>query len=473
MTTRQLIMLLTAVIMIGPARAVNMATEDYVTNRVHKLRAEMLVTIAEGVGATGISADDAFRLIQADSNAWLVVESGSPRVYVRRPGLAIVSTGEDYNGPGIGTTFHLSGQGSEAWPWIYTSGVVRVVYDAAADPKIYALLDDATGATWISGGTALPTSVSAYTAPAAGSAVIGVAPPITNSLRIATAADIDAATNHLIRTYLLSSNAWLSVSNETMRVYAATGGTAVASLIWESAESAGTVAADPAATNLLWQALSSGLATKAPKAWGQYAPDGSINPDPSFMTFINSPSLVIAGGATWATSGTYAVFVADGTVAFAGGTSGEMRIGPDINTNWFGYRQGGSVLVGARAASLSVHDVGTTNGYSTIEYDYVTGGDFPIMWFTPLLAQDFVLIEAVWADNEDGTATVTVPAQSVSGFYRATTTTTFSSYFVSTMPALLEGGVFGNTNAAPVIFDATITVSSGGKNYRIPAQEVK
>lgn len=293
-----------------------------------------------------------------------------------------------------------------------------------------------------------------------------------------TDAKIAAATNSLIQTYILTSNSWMIVSNNTLSIYAPTGSVTTASLVWESVESSG-ASIDPAATNLLWQALSSGLqgvnnslAAKAPKAWGQYAPDGSANPDPDFMTFLNAPATVLAGGSTWATSDAYSVLVAADTVAFASGASGELRIGPDLATNWFGYRQGGSYIIGARANSITTHDVGTTNGYATIVYDY-DDGDFPVMWFTPALGLNFVVSDAVWVDNQDGSATATVPAQAARGFYRATTTANIDSLFVVTMPSVFEGGVIGSTNATPVIFDSTITVTSGGRSYRIPAQEVR
>jgi hypothetical protein len=40
------------------------------------------------------------------------------------------------------------------------------------------------------------------------------------------------------------------------------------------------------------------------------------------------------------------------------------------------------------------------------------------------------------------------------------------------MPSRFSGGVWGATNAVPVVYDSTITVESGGKSYRIPAEEL-
>jgi hypothetical protein len=233
---------------------------------------------------------------------------------------------------------------------------------------------------------------------------------------------------------------------------------------------------DPEATNLLWSALSEGLsglssqlAGKADKAWGKYAPDGSSNPDPDYMTFLNAPATLFGSGCSWETYGTYAVLITPGTVAFAAGRNGVFRIGPD-STNYFGYATGGSVLVGASPDSLIVYSGGQTNGYAEITYDYA-GGDDPSVWFTAALSIDFSLVEtALWTDNLDGTATAIVPATTAAGFWKATTSASFSSVFETTMPARFSGGVFGGTNSTPVFYDSTVTISSGGHTYRIPAQ---
>lgn len=289
---------------------------------------------------------------------------------------------------------------------------------------------------------------------------------------VATVQDLAESTNALVQTYLLTTNAWMSVSNSVLSVTVVTNG--VTNVVWSSAESAGGL--DPSFSNAVVSAitdLTSRLAGKAPLAWGQYAPDGSANPDPDYMLFLNSPATWFAGGCSWISSGAYAALSTSGTVAFEACGDGQFRIGPN-STNWFGYVQGGSVLVGAAADSLSVTEGGTSNGYVEIVYPYVSG-DFPALWFTPQLGLDFALLETnsvAWADNLDGSATVTAPATTATGFWYATTTATFDNYFQSTMPAKFAGGVLGATNAAPVVYDSTVIISSGGKSYRIPAQEV-
>jgi hypothetical protein len=285
--------------------------------------------------------------------------------------------------------------------------------------------------------------------------------------------EVTNAAQAVVLSYLGVSNAWITVDFTNRTISVSVVGT----------DSTNTVAVggngsiDPAATNEIWQAvrenyaaLTASVATKAPKEWGRFAPDGSANPDPDYMTWLNAPATIFASGCAWETYGTYAVLTAPGTVAFSGVCSnGCFRIGPD-STNYFGYATGGSVTVGAVADSIRVFNPGQTNGYAEINYAY-SGGDFPVLWFTPSLAVDFTETQSVlWTDNLDGTATVTAPAQSGGGFFKATTSATFLNVFETTMPAHFRGGVFGATNDLPIIYDSVIEITSGGTTYRIPAQ---
>ena len=284
---------------------------------------------------------------------------------------------------------------------------------------------------------------------------------------VALVSNIDNATNALFSA-LINSNAWISVNftNRTISI----------SLIGADSSTqtvcvGGNSSIDPGATDLLWRALSSGLASKAPKAWGTLAPDGSANPDPSYMTFLNSAATLFASGCSWSTYGSYAVLTSPGTVAYAGGTNGSFRIGPD-STNYFGYVTGGTVTVGAVPDSISVTGGGTESGFAEITYAY-SGGDFPALWFTPTLAVDFALLSSVsWIDNLDGTATAVVPATSASGFWRGTTSATMRNIFEATMPARFLGGVIGAPGSQPVIYDSVITITVDGHNYRVTAQRI-
>jgi hypothetical protein len=284
---------------------------------------------------------------------------------------------------------------------------------------------------------------------------------------------VAAATNSLVQSYFLGTNAYLVVSNALLRVEREAGGTNA--LIWsQSAQQLPGI--DPAATQQLWAAIgqlqSQMEALPNSAAWGRYAPDGSPNPDPDFMTFINSPALVHGAGFQWATFGTVSFLCASGTVAFAGERDGEWRMGPDLYTNWFGYVVGGSIIVGAMASRI---DYNAAEMIANIVYPY-GGGDFPVMWFSPDLSLGLGSFQqlpwTLWIDNGDGTATANCSANTDKGYYYATTTHAAAAYFVSKMPARFDGGIFGATNSAPVRYDSTITIQVGGISYRVPAEAV-
>lgn len=425
--------------------------------------------VAGMIAAADISADEALRLIQADSNAWISVEGGVPLLYtvaaVVDSNTIVVasSSGDPYVGPAADALWiwdPTDGRWEEPVPgvsWIqdgpgfYVNPVTEWIFDppapSASLPAAYTA-DETTPARGI-----VTLDWRRYT--------------LTNATPIATAADIAAATNHFYRTYLLNSNAWMTVSNDTLTIYAPTGGTAAAQQVWQSGEAG----IDPTATNLLWQALAAGLAGKADTSWGKYAPDGSANPDPAYMTFLNAPALMHAAGFQWASSGAYSVLSATGAVAYVAGEGGEARWGLDLSSNYVGFVRGGSVTVGAIASSFATQWPGTPTGTVSIAYAYESG-DFPSLWYTPALSLPFDAVEGVWVDNTNGTATVTAAATAATGFWQATTSRSIESVFVAKPPARFDGGVFGATNALPVVYDSTITVTSGGKTYRIPAQEV-
>ena len=163
--------------------------------------------------------------------------------------------------------------------------------------------------------------------------------------------------------------------------------------------------------------------------------------------------------------------VTDGAVAYANnGQDGSIRWGLN-NTDYISIVQGGSVLVGARANSINVDG---DNDICTIEYPY-TGGDYPVLYFAPTLANDFTIVESpVWVDLGNGFAQVSIStANTTSGFFKAMTTAQTSASFQVPIPAKLDGGVVTDNPLNPIIFDSTIIIEQGGRRYRVPAQLVE
>jgi len=498
---------------------------NYVDAVAYVLRTQM-VAIANSSGGTGsvgraTASDSALKLVSADSNWWVTVDSGTAtlwRVTAEHFAGALYYGHYDLL---LSTNFQTSTgirPSTNYWHDIttgtITSGLWRIYIYQNWSYKFGIQYNGAGGPIWANGTqVTLPTNAitfspyfgspspqgsavlsplyypGAYTnavgtyltaeALASALASYGYASSISNAMALASNAwlaassvpsQIAAATNALVQTYLVSSNAWITAdfTNRTVSVsLVSTNGVTNTVVVGGST-------IDPQATNLLWIALqqsNAAIAAKADKAWGSYTPDGAANPDPAYMTFLNAPATLFASGCSWSTYGTYAVLTTPGTVAYSSGTNGTLRVGPD-STNYFGYAVGGSVTVGAVPNSIRVYNGGATNGYAEISYAY-SGGDYPTLWFTPSLAVDFTLLASVsWVNNLDGTATAVAPAQSSAGFYKATTSATFSSVFETTMPARFRGGVLADTNALPVVFDSVIQYTAGGHTYRLPAQKI-
>ena len=303
----------------------------------------------------------------------------------------------------------------------------------------------------------------------------------------ATPAQVDTA----IKTYLYNRDAWITVNNDVLSVWQKSytdeelpdpdGGAGdthtvthvSTNRLWQSGE-----AFPPAATGQLWQVvaqLQTALNGKANRAWGETAPDGTINPDPAFMVWINTPALVHASGFTWATYGAYSVLATYGTVAFSGGTDGSARFGPNLETDWFGYQTTGSMLIGATAQGITVEDGGTPGGLAYITYPYA--GTNPVLWYTPDLLLPFIMLDqsaVVWTVSGDGLAvTAATPATASRGFWKATSTTSSFNIFRCTMPALFDAGILIDDHTPPVVYDSIIQIQSGGKTYRLPAQAME
>lgn len=273
---------------------------------------------------------------------------------------------------------------------------------------------------------------------------------------------VDAVPSSVIE----SPTAWFSVdTDKTLSWHNVSEDLTETNIVWQStALPKGTP--DASATNALWEAIASVTSN-----WGNYAPDGSKNPEPEYMVFVNRPSFVVGSGIHFETSGAYSVMVTDGAVAYANnGQDGSIRWGLN-NTDYISIVQGGCVLVGAKAHSINVDG---ENEICTIEYPY-NGGDYPILYFAPTLANDFTIVESpVWVDLGNGFAQVSIStANTESGFFKAMTTAQTSATFDANVPIKATKGLITDNPLDPIVFDSTIIIEQNGKRYRVPAQLIE
>ena len=417
-------------------------------------------------GALGTSTS-AWHAVTADRlvgpASWVTVANGTTTQFdvgIDADRVIIGGANEDYNGPAVGNVLVRSSD-----PNTWTNALATIWFSGQ-----WELRDELTDRSYMSQGTpslSLPETLNGIGMSwGFGSCIIGYG-SVTNARALTTQSNIDQATNTLVQTYLLGTNAWMSISNATLTIWRTTNG--IPAALWSSAASAPGGDIDPSFTNAIWAALGNvqaQMAGKADKAWGQYAPDGSANPDPGYMTLLNAPATMHASGYSWSSYGAYSVLAQSGAVAFESGASGEARWGLDLQTNYVAFVRGGSVIIGAQAGSISIGD-----GVAEIVYPYESG-NFPLLWFSPSLALPFSIQDGVvWVDNQNGTATVTAPAETPKGFWYATTTASIETIFDIRPPARLTGGILATDASLPVVYDSIITISSGGKTYRIPAQE--
>lgn len=293
---------------------------------------------------------------------------------------------------------------------------------------------------------------------------------ITSSICFAKAervlGEAHKAVDALPSSFVTSPTAWFSVDEDkTLSWHNVSEDNTETNIVWQStALPKGTP--DASATNALWKAISEVISN-----WGNYAPDGTENPEPEYMVFVNRPSFVVGSGIHFETSGAYSVMVTEGAVAYANnGEDGSIRWGLN-STDYISIVQGGSVLVGAKANSINMD---TENEICTIEYPYA-GGDYPILYFAPTLANDFTIVESpVWVDLGNGFAQVSVStANTDSGFFKAMTTAQTSSSFLVPIPSKLDGGLITDNPLEPVVFNSTIIIEQNGKRYRVPAQLIE
>ncbi len=268
------------------------------------------------------------------------------------------------------------------------------------------------------------------------------------------------------------TNAWMAIDGDLLGIYTCTNAASGTNTLWESSAAMGGQLSDVAlrATNNTVR-ITALEARPDLTSWGDYAPDGTPNPDAEAVLYLNKALTLMGSGFSWATSGAYACLCQSGAVAYHTETNGEVRIGLDVVSNYFGMVQGGSITVGCRTGGIRVEGSGA-NTVVHLLYAYA-GGDFPALWGATTLSGDWTELPApVWTDYGDGTAEAAVPG-SPFHFFKATSSRSMEARFESKAPAAFPGGIYGDFASSPVKYNSVITIQQGGHTYRIPAELVQ
>ena len=284
--------------------------------------------------------------------------------------------------------------------------------------------------------------------------------------------DSDFATRSWILASYGGTNTWISIDGDLLGIYACTNAATGTNTLWESSAAMGGQLSDVAlrATNNTTR-ITALEARPDLTSWGDYAPDGTPNPDAEAVLYLNKALTLMGAGFSWATSGAYACLCQSGAVAYHTETNGEVRIGLDVVSNYFGMVQGGSVTVGCRTDGIRVEGSGA-NTVVHLLYAYA-GGEFPTLWGATTLSGDWTELPApVWTDYGDGTAEAAVPG-SPFHFFKATSSRSMEARFESKAPAAFPGGIYGDFASPPVKYNSVITIQQGGHTYRIPAEMVQ
>ncbi|MBR2938701.1 MAG: hypothetical protein IKC15_02430 [Kiritimatiellae bacterium] len=283
-------------------------------------------------------------------------------------------------------------------------------------------------------------------------------------------ANIDSAIQDALDLYILNTNASITVSNRVIRVIEHDGGTNIVRYTGVD------IAAYSAATNALNEAIAALralLATKidSPANWADFAATGLTNGSDTVMLDRGSVTLT-DGTVTWTPVGGYYFMTGSAT---ASGNSSQFRIGTDAD-DWFGLEVSAAYLAKILPNSIQVSPTTVTLG-TAFDPSYLT--EAPHVYFTPSLGLDFEELESGVAWSQAGTnyvATVSGIADTYpSGFFRLKAMRSGGVIMRSTLPILPEGyrveksGAYVDT----VQPDSVITVTVGGKSYKVIGEEVR
>lgn len=283
--------------------------------------------------------------------------------------------------------------------------------------------------------------------------------------------------------YIAGSNVFITVTNNSLSIYARTTNDAP-EVVWTD-----TLGIEKVAEELELKVNKNILASESrvnkvisdnlivDKAWGRYAPDGSANPDTNNVVYINSPTVMFAGGydwqSVWLGDQCISVLTQSKSAVTASGEGSSFRIGP-TSTNWFGFVDTKSQLIGCRTDAIRTYPVA---GTVEMDYDY-DGSSYPIVYWTTDLRTPFVEYDSsalTWRTSTDGDGnaicTVTVPQEGNKAmFFYAKTLKAGMTAFRSTMPAWTGGTVIdkGNTQDIVPAFNSTFVFTNGTDRITLP-----
>ena len=200
--------------------------------------------------------------------------------------------------------------------------------------------------------------------------------------------------------------------------------------------------------------LATGLAGRAPLAWGTVTDKGTTNVVGNSV-WMTAPETYFAGGTEYQRvavgSGLICVLTDNGALSKTTGEPGTFRFQDEGGTNYFGFAKSDSYTIGCNTDGITVE--GTL---VTLRYDVIMGGgDVPIVYWRQSLTSG----EWTQLNNADGTAAQGAPytvtwytsggsyyaaincGENASGFFKAETSVAGDVVFETNMKMRIDGGL--------------------------------
>ena len=282
-----------------------------------------------------------------------------------------------------------------------------------------------------------------------------------------------AETEREITIRLTSTNAYISVSNGVQRIYEVDGTNRILKWEWDM----GFAAISNQVRTLVAQMLRK---IEDPHGWSDFAASGVSNQFAG-ATMLDRGSVYFGDtNVQWTASNGFAVMTGHLPVA-ASGSASQFRIGVDAD-DWFGMEVAAAYLVDAHSDSFRVVPAANDTMTATITTDYDASYESapPVVYHSVSLAEPFArLSSGVTWQHDASTHVSTVTIQGLtgsSGFFFLKKWAAGGAIMRSTMPFLPEGYRVETTRGeyvGTVQPDSIITIQSGGRNYRVIAEEAQ